>query len=229
MGKRRFVVIVCLILLVAGVIIYRQNSQLKYERNDTGVLSSRVLSAVFTATSELKVATLSGVVFARAKGCSLRCWVPNGQETRSPYSVDYFVRLQGLPASAFRWDASGRVMSVDLPEIIIGKPNIDISRAQTKQSGAWISRDSGIAMQKQAARYLTTGAAEKAKTAEYLAQAREAARSEIERFLTSPLAAAGLPNVKVAVRFPGEAKPAGLPSEQWDRSRSIAEVLQAVR
>ncbi|TPG21098.1 DUF4230 domain-containing protein [Sphingomonas koreensis] len=220
---------VVLIALAVAWALYEQQQRVKDAEREAGLASSRVLSAVFTTTSDLKVATLSGEVLAQAHGCSLRCWVPNGQETRAPYSVEYFVHLKGLPASAFRWDAKDRILAVDVPEVQVAAPNIDMSKARTKQSGTWISRDSGIAMQKQAAGYLSTAADTKAKSPENLEKARESARVAIGRFVEAPFAAAGLADVKVMVRLPGDAKPTGMSDEQWDTSRSIADVLAGAR
>lgn len=219
------VVAVCAVV----ALLYWQDRRMKRAEEEAGLMSSRVLSAVFTANSEIKVASLTGEVFAVSRGCSLNCWVANGQETRAPYTVDYFVNLTRLPASAFRWNAKDRIMSVDIPEVTVSPPNIDMRRARTKQSGAWISRESGIAMQRQAAVYLATGAEASAKAPEKLVKARDAARTAISRFVEAPLTAAGLPGVKVVVRLPGDAKPTELSKEQWDVSRSVAEVLADMR
>lgn len=227
-GRGVISIVAIAVLAIAGG-FYWQHLRLEEARNQTGLMSSRVLSAIFTAKSEVKVATLSGEVLAVARGCSLYCWVPNGQETRAPYSVDYFVDLKNLSASSFRWNEKARIMSVDIPEITVAQPNIDMSRAGTKQNGMWISRDAGIKMQKQAAGYLAVGAAAKARTPENLSKAREVARRAITRFVEAPLAAAGLQGVKVVVRLPGDAKPVGLSDEQWDVSRPIAEVLAEMR
>lgn len=229
MAPRSLIAILIAALLGLAGYLYWQQQRLEEARDETGLLSSRVLSAVFTAESELKVANLSGEVLAVARGCSLNCWVANGQRTRAPYSVDYFIKLKGLPVSAYRWNAKDRIMTVDVPDLTIARPNIDMARARTQQSGRWISRESGIAMQRQAAGYLADGAAEKAKSPENLAKAREAARGAVGRFVAAPLAAAGLPDVKVVVRMPGDPRPAGISGEQWDMSRPMAEVLAEAR
>lgn len=228
-ARRSLIASLIVALLALAAYLFWQQQQLKKAEDETGLLSSRVLSAVFTAESELKVANLSGEVLAVARGCSLNCWVVNGQRTRAPYSVDYFVRLKDLPVSAFRWNDKDRIMTVDVPDLVIARPNIDMSRARTQQSGKWISRDSGIAMQRQAAGYLADGAIAKAKSPENMAKAREVARNAVGRFVEAPLAAAGLSGVSVVVRLPGDPRPPGMSSEQWDVSRPIAEVLAEAR
>lgn len=228
-ARRGLIAVLLVAVLALAAFLYWQEQRLEQAKDETGLLSSRVLSAVFTAESELKVANLSGEVLAVARGCSLNCWVANGQRTRAPYSVDYFVRLKDLPVSAFRWNEKDRIMTVDVPDPVVARPNIDMSRARTQQSGRWISRESGIAMQRQAAGYLADGAAAKAKSPENMAKAREVARGAVERFVQAPLTAAGLSGVTVVVRMPGDPRPAGISSEQWDASRPIAEVLAETR
>lgn len=226
---RKLVALLVVVALALAGFMYLQDQRRRDAEENTGVLSSRVLSAVFATRSELKVASLSGEVYAVARGCSLRCWVPNGQETRAPYSVDYFIDVKGLPPSAFRWNDKDRIMTVDIPDPVVARPNIDMSRARTKQSGAWVSREAGIAMQQRAANYLVNGAAAKARAPENVEKARDAARRAFGKLMEAPLKAAGLSDVRVAVRLPGDAKPVGLSDEQWDVSRSIAEVLAEAR
>ena len=224
MVRRNGLILIMAILAVGGL-FYWQNLRIRTAEDQTGLLSSRVLSAVFVAKSEIRVARLSGDIFAVSRGCSLNCWVANGQETRAPFSVDYSLSIKNLPISAFRWNDQDRIMSVDMPNISVDAPNIDMSRAKVKQSGAWVSRGSGIDMQRKAANYMVVGAGSIAKNARYIGQARENARKVVEAFVAAPLAAAGLDDVQVVVRLDGDAKPASLSNEQWDMSRPLAEVL----
>jgi hypothetical protein len=215
-----------LLALLLALPFCRQQDRADTAERDAGLAAARTLTEVFERSRALEVARLSGVAAARseADGCMGLC-TPT-QSTRAPYEVLYTVDLKGLTPAAYRWNAEQLVMTVRIPEVMPGKPNVDMSRAQIKQSGAWISRKAGVELQRKAAGYLRTATDAAAKKPDHMASAQASARDAVQALVAAPLRAAGLTDVRVVVQLPGEARPAALDREQWDESRPLAEVLQ---
>lgn len=218
-----------LLAMMLSLAFCQQQDRVDTAERDAGLDAARVLTEVFEQTSALQVARLSGVAIARseADGCYGLC-TPT-QSTRAPYEVLYTVNLKGLTPAAYRWNAERRVMTVQVPVVTPGKPNVDMSRAEVKQSGTWISRKAGVELQRKAAGYLRISTEAAAKKPEHMANAQASARSAIQALIATPLRAAGLDGVRVVVQLPGEARPANLDREQWDESRPLAEVLREAR
>ena len=151
--------------------------------------------------------------------------MPVVQRNRAPYSVDYFVDLSKLSAANYRWNSRARTMSIDVPDVTIAAPNIDGARAAIVQQGLYISRGAGIELQQQAIERATAAARKTAQDPKYLTQARANARAAIAQLATAPLKAAGLRDVRVAVRFPIETKPDTIAQQAWDESTPVAEIL----
>lgn len=223
--RRLITLAIALIILAAGIIIWTQHRQKEAAEQQLGLDSARVLTAVFQQTNALQVGKLSGQVLARAEeqGCLGLC--DTEQRTRAPYSVTYTVNLSDLRDDDLRWNADKRVMIVNAPEVSVGDVNVDMTRAQTSQGGIWISRRTGQALQRKVAANLGASARQRANDPASIAKAQAAARGAIERNLGLALRAAGMADVRILVRLPGEEKPAALPEEQWDMSRPIEEVL----
>lgn len=223
MGRRLTAVFAVLLLLFGAYAFWQKRAAQKAEEQ-LGLDAARTLSATFERASDLRVARLTGEVLAASQGTSGYVFT-NTQRTRAPYSVEYYVDLGAVGPSAYRWNERDRIMTVDLPEVTVGAPAVDMARAQVRQDGLYVSRSAGIAMQRDAAGRLSAAAGAKARDPENLARAREAARTAVERLVTGPLAAAGQANVRVAVRFPDERRPPDLSDDQWDVTRSLQEVL----
>ena len=221
-----------LLLLVAVLIagaFWWQRRRVEQAEMDAGLAASRTLSAVFERTSALQVARLSGEAVTRVDGSSGFGMFSNVQTTRAPYSVAYLVDLSRMRSADYRWNAKARVMVVTIPAVTVGKPNIDSARARTSQSGIYISRKSGVAMQQHVARNLALAASAKAGAPDNVVRAQASARTAVQALITAPLAAAGIADVKVVVRLPGEERPAGLDRERWDETRPLGEVLAQAR
>ena len=214
-------VAVALLLIGFGYWQHRRADQAEVQ---LGLDASRMLNATFEKASVLKVGRLSGTVVARSETTSGGGLIRNTQITRAPATVDYVVDLGAIDPSDYRWNADAKIMTVTLPPVRASAPNIDLSRAQVRQSGLWISRSAGLAMQTQAAVRLRDRAAYQAGREENLGRARENARAAVRRLVAAPLAAAGLGEVQVFVRLPGEDRPAGLSKERWDVSKSLQEI-----
>lgn len=219
---RRTLVLLLLAVIAIAAVLFLQKKRADEAEWRAGLDATRVLTSVFEQTSELKVAQLGGtmVTHTQADGCYGLCRAE--QATRASATIDYFLDLRRLPLSAYRWNAADRVMFVDLPDIRVAAPNVDMAHAEVRQNGAWISRDMGRQMQSRAAVNLTGKAAALAQEPANIVKAREAARTAMQRLVAAPLAAAGTPGVTVTVRFPSDPRSN---DRRWDVSRPIADVL----
>ena len=221
----RLMLLLLVLAAVAGAFWWQQRRVDRAER-DAGLAASRTLSAVFSRTSTLQVARLSGEAVTRVEGRSGFGMFGNIQTTRAPYAVDYLVDLRRLRPGDFRWNPDTRVMVVTIPEVSVGEPRIDLARARSDQSGIYISRQSGLTMAQRAAGNLAAAAQARASAPDQLARAQAAAREAVAALVEAPLAAAGLGDVTVRVRLAGEDRPAGMDRERWDETRPLDEVLR---
>lgn len=225
---RRVGCVAVAVAIVAAVLLMlhlrRQEERATRAEAQLGLESARVLEAAFERTSALQVARLRGRVIAKSEATSGGGLFANEQKTRAPFTALYTLDLRRLEPSDYRWNADARTMTVDIPEVTVGAPNIDMTQAQVEQSGVYISRRAGQQMQQQAAARLQARAQEEARKPENVVKAREAARAAMAAFVRAPLAAANRGDVRVVVRLPGEARPPALSQDEWDVSRSIEEV-----
>lgn len=227
MGKVELKLLIVAVAAVVGFILFQQHriAEEKKAREraelEAGVRASEVLSEVFTGRAEFRVATLSGD--ARSRGeCSSGYFIPNKQTTIAPYSSNYFVSLGRVDRSDFRWDGASRTMFVQVPDPTPEQPSVDMSKARTEQSGVFVSRACGVAMQRQVAGRLSAVADSAARRPDNLRRARLVGREALGALVRAPVVAAGLSPAKVVIRFNSEPRPAN--DERWDVSRSIDEV-----
>jgi Protein of unknown function (DUF4230) len=210
--------------LVIGFLFF-QRRQAELEARSVGIEVSRTITASFAGMNALKVGTVSGDVLSSSNTTTFFGTLPVIQRSKAPYSVDYFVDLSNLSAASYRWNAATRVMSIDVPDVTFAAPNIDGAKAAIVQQGVYISRAAGISLQQQAAERANAAASKTARDPKYIAQARANARAAIALLATAPLKAAGMGDVRVAVRFPIDPKPEAVAQEDWDRSTPLSEIL----
>lgn len=206
-------------ILVLGFLLYQEHRRRDAAEMQLGLDASRVLSAVFTQTRDLRVATLRGQVVARSQSDGF-VFHPT-QTTRAPYAVSYFVALGSIGRDRFHWSPDRKLLTVDIPDVTADAPNIDMAHAQVLQQGAWISRSAGLQLQQQAAQRLAGQAAALARSDRWMDAARGAAKAAVVATVRAPLAAADLGSVTVEARFPWEGARSG---ERMDRSRSLKQV-----
>jgi len=141
-----------------------------------------------------------------------------------PGMVRYEVDLAKLQQKNIAWDAANKRLTITLPPVEIVGPDVDINGIREYSGG-------GILMRLTNVEEKLDSANRKAAQAELVRQAREetpmrlakeATRRAVERSFAMPLKAAGL-DATVAVYFPDEH--GSRDPEQWDRSRSVQEVL----
>lgn len=213
---------------LAGIFWYQQH-QISTEREakkeaelQAGLRASEIISAKFEETGSLLAGRLRGEVLSQG-ACTSAYVFSNAQETIAPFSVAYMVDLSRVDRSRLRWNGDARTLFVELPALTVEEPAVDMRRARSKQSGKFISRDCGLAMQRQVAERLSSKAGERSQRADYLARAQQSARIRVANLLRATLTAADVRTTEVRVRLASDATPVN--DERWDMSRSIEEVL----
>ena len=217
------VVIIIIAILIAIFFAHRAEEKRQQEDLAQAQGIARVLSATFSRQNALKVGEVSGTFDVTSVDPGMIRILKSSQKVTLPFSIDYSVDLSGLDASDYRWDAEHRRLLVEAPAIKVGDPNVDESRRSTiATSGIFVTREAADNLSRRAAGLANRAAVKEANKPEHLAKARENARASIASLLETPLEVAGLGNVEVVVRFPGEGT---RNTERWDTSPSIAEVL----
>lgn len=125
-----------------------------------------------------------------------------------PARVDYTLDLSQMNRDRLSWDDKSKTLSVLLPPISIGRPNLDEGRAQYLREGIWITRDAQDKLTRSNTRLAETQAMEQAANPILVNLAKTAAKDAIRQNLAIPLEVAGFGNVTVNVRFDGEEKSA---------------------
>ena len=222
---RRTGLILAGLALLFGLLAWGWQAQRAREAAELqlGLDSTRVLSQAFGATNQLKVAGISGELVARASDPGMLPILSSSQTMKAPYSVDYFIDLGQLQPSAFSWDAKGKRIVIELPDVTTAKPNIDTAAASVSQSGLYITRGAGLRMQRAAAQALALRAGEEAKKPENLAKARAAALAAVKANALGPLRAAGKDDVSVEVRFAFQRNNS---DDVWDYTTPIDQVAE---
>lgn len=209
------------VVSVAGYRRYTDSYTVAIDEN--GLAVARVVTGKLYGSSDLRVSRLSGIVQATAATSRLWGWLKSTRVVKAPYEVDYYVQLQSLSPRDFRYDEANRRLLVEVPDVVVGRPNVDEANVTIDQtSGAFVSRDAMAELQRRVSGTATRVVAAKAREPQNILKARENGRAELERLFGGTLAAAGLP-VSVQVRFQGE--PRSSDTTQWDLTRSLEEVL----
>ena len=123
-----------------------------------------------------------------------------------PGDVRYELDLSKLEAKDVAWDSGTHTLKVQLPEIEIAGPDVDINSVKEYGGGGVLSALTNANQQlDQANRAGAVADLRKQATAAVpMRLAREAARQAVERSFAMPLLAAGFKDVKVVARFPTE-------------------------
>jgi len=122
-----------------------------------------------------------------------------------PARVDYTLNLSAMDRSRLAWDAKSRTLSVRLPPLEIGTPNLDEAQAQYLREGIWITRDAQDKLTRDNTKLAEGQAVEQARNPVLMDLARAAAKDAIRQNLAIPLEVAGFGNVTVNALFDGEA------------------------
>lgn len=182
-----------------------------------------VIDATFAKANALKVGEISGTLDVTSVDPGRFRIFSSSQKVVLPYSVDYSIDLSRLTTSDLRWDAERRTLTVEVPDVATGKPNVDEARRRLVDTdGLYVSRRASENLSRRAAVLAAGAAAREAAKPEHLGKARANARNAIANLLQAPLNVAGYGDVTVEVRFPQDAVRDG---ERWDVSPSIEDVL----
>lgn len=227
MKKAHLVIVAALVAAVALFAFWQRSQRLEAERR-LGLDASRVVSESFSNAAEVKVGTLNGKIVARGEDRGFLGVVPSEQTTAVPFSVDYFVNLNSIGQGDYSWDQQTRTLTVAIPDVTVARPNIDETAATSRQKGIYISRRASQELARQTSRFATGRSMQAARDTKRLEQARANARQVVGKMAQGPLQAAGLGEVKVAVKFPWEMGNKAA-AEQWDQSRRVEEVLEERR
>lgn len=123
-----------------------------------------------------------------------------------PGDVRYEVDLSKLNPKDVSWDASTHTLKVQLPEIEVAGPDVDINAVKEYGGSGVLSTLTNANQQlDQTNRARAVQDLRKQATAAVpMRLARQSARAAVERSFAMPLAAAGYKDVKVVARFPTE-------------------------
>jgi hypothetical protein len=121
-----------------------------------------------------------------------------------PARVDYAIDFASVGRERLRWDAARETLSVTLPPLIVGTPNLDEARAQYLREGVWITLDAKEKLTRDNTLLAESQAAANAVNPVLMGLARQAAKAAVEQNLALPLRAAGHAKAKVTVRFEDE-------------------------
>jgi hypothetical protein len=121
-----------------------------------------------------------------------------------PGDVRYELDLSKLQPKDVSWDGATRTLKVQLPEIEVAGPDVDINAVKEYGGDGVLSALTNANQQLDAAnRQRAVGDLRSQATAAVPMQlARQSARAAVERSFAMPLLAAGFKDVKVVARFP---------------------------
>ncbi|HTI31640.1 MAG TPA: DUF4230 domain-containing protein [Sphingomonas sp.] len=214
-----------LLALVLAVMLWRERGVRHEAEINVPFESAKVIDTVFDQTVSLKVATLSGQVRASASDAVLFGRILNTQSRTLPYTVDYFVDLRRFGKKDMRWNAATKTMVVTVPDVMPAKPNIDEAAAPVElPKGLIVPRGSMQRLQQQVSSRATGAVTKTANDPAWIARARESGRTAIAQLVKAPLAAEGVGDVNVAVRYASEGDRRS--SELWDESTPLDVILR---
>jgi len=122
-----------------------------------------------------------------------------------PARVDYTLDLSTMTRDRLAWNQEAKTLSVLLPPLRVTRPNLDESRAQYLREGVFITREAQDKLNRNTTRLAEQQATTQAANPVLMSLARSAAKDAIRQNLAIPLQVAGYGDVKVNVRFDGEA------------------------
>ncbi len=205
---RSWQIILALVVTVAALAIgygWWKDQQREQADAQLGLDSARTLSETFAKARSLQVATLRGEVIAIGRDGGWRGMLPSSVTVKYPYAVNYFVNLQDIRQSDFRWNADRRTMTVVIPDVMLQPPVINVAKAEfTDTSGLFVSRTASQRTIRQAGARAQQRAQITAAKPEHIASARASAREAMQALVAAPLRASNLRQVNVVVRFASE-------------------------
>lgn len=121
-----------------------------------------------------------------------------------PGDVRYELDLSKLQPRDVTWDGSNHLLTVQLPEVDVAGPDVDINAVKEYGGGGVLSAltNANEQLDQNNRARAVADLRKQATSAVPMQLARQAAREAVERSFAMPLLAAGFKDVKVAARFP---------------------------
>jgi hypothetical protein len=160
--------------------------------------------AAIEKQNRLTVFSAQLVPVVTASDSRLMGLVQSKQVAVIPARVDYTLDLSKVGRNRLSWDEEAKRLTVQLPGVEVGKPNLDEARAQYLREGIWISRDAQDKLSRANTRVAESEALKQATSPVLMALARSAAEEAMRQNIAIPLEVAGFDDVEVEVRFDGE-------------------------
>ena len=194
-----------LIVLVASWQWRAAEEQKREEEIATAEGLAQVVSTTFEGRTDLKVSNIRGSIDVTSVN---RGTIFNSAlDATLPYSVDYFVDLSGLGPDNARYDPATRTLFMDIPDVRIAEPNIDLTKGKVGEAeGILVSRRASANLVNRALKLTRAKADQNARMPENLGRARQEARARTAALLEVPLSSAGLDDIEVVVRLAGDAR-----------------------
>lgn len=120
-----------------------------------------------------------------------------------PARVDYAIDLGKVGRDRMRWDAASKTLTVRLPALVVGRPNLDEARAQYLREGVWITRAAQDKLTRDNTKLAEQMAVEQAANPVLMGLARGAAKDAVSQNLAIPLKVAGFGDVKLTITIDG--------------------------
>ena len=226
LSVKAIILVIVGLSVVGASLLFNEKQKRKKAEDELALQTARTLTEIFQGKSALKVAEITGKANSGQVTTSSAGGIFHPTlNVSAPYKVQYFVNLQSIDRSDYRWDSETATMFIKVPEITVEDPAIDFSKAEMKFGGVFVSRDASARLQKEGGRRMIVASTKTARRDDNLAKARREARDAISNFVAGPLRAAGRGDVSVKVQFPFEDRPEGVDDERWDMSRTIEEVM----
>ena len=123
-----------------------------------------------------------------------------------PGDVRYELDLSRLQQKDVRWDSASKTLRVQLPEVEVAGPDVDINQVKEYGGGGVLSAltDANRQLDSNNRQRAVQDLRKQATAAVPMQLARQSARQAVERSFAMPLQAAGFNDVKVVARFPTE-------------------------
>ena len=121
-----------------------------------------------------------------------------------PGQVEYYVDLSKLTRDNVTWNAETQNMTITLPPLMIGAPNLSENRAQYYRKGILITDKASDALYRGNSQAAMDEARNQANNPFLVRLASTAAKEAVGQNLTVPFKVAGFENIKVDVQFENE-------------------------
>jgi hypothetical protein len=225
------IAIALLILCVGAAMLVgwqRYNRDYVVTTREDGSAVTQVIAEKIAGVSSLKVSELSGTIQSTARDVRGFGLLKSDQVVKMPFSVDYFVDVDGIGARDLEWNPASRTLIVNAPDVRPARANVDESRRTlVKTGGLFVTRQAGEELSLQTSAHAQARAEASARAPERMAQAREYGRAALTKLMAAPLAAAGYADARILVTFPPER--GNRSRDRWDVTTPINEVLEKHR